>query len=91
MTIDWQDPPPAAQPKKKYEWAAVAEALRENPGRWALVLTDSKPSTVTLVTRIRQGSITAFRPAGHYDATSRVVDGGVIRVYARYVAGVSHA
>lgn len=79
----WQDPPPTTRPRTR-DWAAVAALLRESPGRWALVAAGTRPTVAQLVHQMRRGSITAFRPAGHYDATSRVVD-GITRVYARYV------
>lgn len=90
--IKWEDPPTAYRPGRKNEprrtafWQTVAEQLREQPGRWALVCDDTAWSYAGgVATQVKNGKITAFRPAGHFEAVTRTCDG--FRVYARYIGG----
>jgi hypothetical protein len=84
-TIDlpWEEPPAstvgAARPSR---WTKVAAALRERPGQWALVRTDSR-STADAA-NVRRGTIAAFRPAGAFEAKSRVNADGTFSIWARY-------
>lgn len=93
--IRWEDPPQAGNsgrkngPRRTEFWRAVAEQLREHPGRWALVCDGERWNYAGGVAgQIINGRITAFRPAGHFEATTRSTIGD-FQVYARYVGGPS--
>lgn len=75
--IEWADPPPGAPIK----YRAEAEAARANPGHWLVLPAGS--SYVALV-HITSGHLRAFRPAGEFEAVSRMVD-GQRRIYIRYI------
>lgn len=86
MGIRFEDPPKAPS-----SWADVAEELRAQPGRWAVVRDKSsgvKPNGFfTYASRIRRGT-GPFAPAGSFEAVVRDVD-GEMRVFARFVGGES--
>lgn len=88
MTLIWEDPPPpcrAYSVERGADWAAIAAALVEHPGRWARVTTyPSQAQSTQAAHRIRHGEITAFAERGEFGAVSRTVD-GEYRVYARHV------
>lgn len=56
---------------EKYE--IVAEQLREDPPNWwrKLPLAPTADAAKSLAYRIREGRSAAFRPSGHYDASSK--------------------
>lgn len=56
--VKFTEPPPDR--RRRYDWKAIAQQLRDRPGEWAVVFTDDKTS---LVNAIRQGNI----PALHRD------------------------
>ena len=61
----------------------IAEALKKNPGEWALVmegLTQTRTKASSTALAIRRGAYKAFKPEGHFEAKS---SGG--KVWARYV------
>jgi len=83
--IEWEEPPTAKgrnYPKGVY--VHIAKALRQNPGKWAIVRQDGQGN---LAVYIRQGKVKGFAPAGSFEAVSRA--NGLGRnhatVYARYV------
>jgi hypothetical protein len=83
--IEWEVPPPAKgrnYPKGVY--VDIAKALRQNPGKWAIVRHDGQGN---LAVFIRQGKVKGFAPAGSFEAVSRA--NGLGRnhatVYARFV------
>lgn len=86
--IRWEDPKPSTlkprtrKPSSRY--AGLAEQLRANPGRWAVVLEGRTGSGTALATHIRMGHMMCFTPAGDFDATIRQSFGHAV-VYARYV------
>lgn len=85
MTVEWSDPPlPRRGPNNGKRWPAIADALRERPGEWALVAENVDPSTVSNITRGRYAGM----PAGSFEATGRRVGDGSSRVnvWARFVA-----
>lgn len=86
--IRWEDPPPSKRSLRKQDgssrYADVAEELRANPGRWAVVLDGLSGSGSSLATQIRMGYTVCFCPAGDFDATIRQTGGRAV-VYARYV------
>lgn len=82
MNLLFQDPPDDRRnggPQVRH--LGVAEELRANPGKWALVFTNVAQPTVT---SIRTGRLKAFSPPGAFEATSRLVD-GVVHIWVRYV------
>ena len=83
----WEDPPkPSAGRPGSAENAAIAESLREHPGRWAKVRTYNKSQAAiasTYAGYITHGTLVAFRGRG-FEAVSRMV-GDEAHVYARYV------
>lgn len=60
----------------------IAEALRTNPGEWALVAEAEKNDG--LAVRIRTGKAKSFAD-GTWEATSRRNDDDTINIYARFV------
>lgn len=90
--IRWEDPPAyysgatkARKPRRANEWRNAARLMQERPGDWALVDEGEQFTEVGgLANQIRKGRLAAFRPAGHFEAATRVVAGSH-RVYARYV------
>lgn len=85
--IRWEEPTPRKRPGPAGQgwsrYAGLAEELRANPGRWALVA-ERTDGNHGLATHIRSGQMQCFTPTGDFDAASRCVD-GITRVYARYV------
>lgn len=55
MALEWKDPAPK-------RWEGIAEELRANPNRWAVIEVPS-PSYLT---HIKKGKLKAFRPAGAF-------------------------
>jgi hypothetical protein len=72
------DAPPA--PRNGAEHAAIAAALKANPGRWALILRGVNRSTAG---NIKSGMIKAY-PRGEFEARSNGTDAAA-DIYARYV------
>lgn len=60
----------------------IAEALRQNPGQWALVAEGEKNDGLSV--RIRTGKAKSFAE-GTWEATSRGNEDGSIDIYARFV------
>ena len=54
--VTWEEPPPGRQ---RYDWAAIAEQLRERPNTWAKVFESDRAS---LATAIRIRGIQALLP-----------------------------
>lgn len=96
LKLTWSDPPPVLKtgggtpthkdPELTSRWAAEAAALRERPGRWAIL----HPEEVTprtkynLAVNIRLGRLSAFG-----DGFQAVVRKG--RVYVRFEGEVSES
>lgn len=86
--IRWEKPPPSRRqgsgrgPGGRYD--AVADQLRDNPGCWAVIAENVPPGRSALACHIRKGAISAFGPAGDFDAVARRL-GDVYTIYARYV------
>jgi hypothetical protein len=87
--LRWEDPPldPYAAVRsrghesRRHPWALVAETLRSQPGRWALVHVGTRAE---LAWKIRHGMPAPFAPAGDFEAVGRH-RGRECRVYARYL------
>jgi hypothetical protein len=73
----WVDelPPPAGRSRHRHDHNLIAAALREQPGRWAML----PDLPVSHTASISSGVNAAYRPAGEFEAVSR---NGVL--YARY-------
>jgi hypothetical protein len=90
--IKWEDPPESSSLCSKpgpgrpagSQWDPIAEALREEPGRWALIFEGEKGAASSLRARIVTASVLCFCPRGAFQAKERVW-AGVYSVYARYV------
>lgn len=61
----------------------IAEALRSQPGEWALVAPGEKNDG--LAVRIRTGKAKSFAD-GNWEATSRRNDDDTIDIYARFIS-----
>jgi hypothetical protein len=86
--VEYLGPPPKQRNTKH---ARIAADLRSHPGVWGVV---RKPGTITRAASaaqaIRGAKLTAYEPAGSFEAVARSVKvSGEIeyRVYARYVGG----
>ena len=89
----WEEPPTTEHKHGKY--ADFAQALRENPGRHAIIATfsaDRKRSGWGLSNSINSGKLVDFRPsdAGAFKATCRST-GDECRVYVRFEAAAAYA
>lgn len=89
--IRWQDPPPARQsqigkPKGIIAHELIAIQLKRRPGEWAVVQEVFVISS--LASQINVGKYAPYRPAGSFEATTRIEDGKHV-VYARYVGEAS--
>ena len=82
--LRWEDPPPQRRSPSRHNWALIAELLRANPKRWAVISEGTRAADAALTRQIKSAMIMAFRPAGHFDACSRSIDGKTV-TYARYL------
>lgn len=65
--------------------AQIAEALRERPGEWACIgVQDTARSAGSLAYAIRTGRLSAYLPAGAFEASARTVR-REHRLYVRFV------
>lgn len=63
----------------------AAEAMRSRPGEWAALRTaPSLTAARQAAYAISRGDLTAYRPAGHFEAVARTVD-DEHRVYVRFI------
>lgn len=73
----WADPPPVlGEPV----WSELANELRANPGRWALL---GEQLARSAAYHIQQGRYAAFRPAGAFEARVRNTNGSRADIYVR--------
>lgn len=87
--LRWEDPPATgyADPRDSFDSHAVAADLRAHPDRWGLIRIS--PGSYGLAWHVRTGrQLSAFRPAGSFEAVARSTPAG-IATYARYVGGES--
>ena len=83
--VRWETPPVSKSGRAKDgRYAYIADALRANPGEWAVV---AEQVTPTLAYHIKKGMVSGFAPAGSFEATSRRTSNKTKRVtvYARFV------
>lgn len=72
--------------RTRRDWKVIADTLRSRPGEWALVARNADRSTAVFIKKAR---LTAFAPAGSFDAITRKEEGdegGRASVYARFLA-----
>lgn len=86
--LQWEAPPAPRGARTEF-FKRLAARLRERPGAWAVAaegLSEYRTQAAVLASRIKTGKLTAFRPAGEFEATSaKDKETGDTRVYARYV------
>lgn len=90
-SINWEAPPEALLNRQRRDWQNVADELRARPGQWAVVAEGVSASTGT---HIRHGRLTAFAPAGSFEARvsgARSDEGKASKVYARYIGASTPA
>ncbi|WP_189382457.1 hypothetical protein [Streptosporangium nondiastaticum] len=87
-TVEFLGPPPKQRNTKH---AQIAAELRAHPNVWGVV---QKPTTIaraaSAAQAIRTARLTAYEPAGSFEAVARtVIVGGAAeyRVYARFIGG----
>ena len=84
--ITWQDPPPSGRTGKRRGCSSdFADALRAQPGKWALYNDDVAQS---LAAAIKSGKMGSFAPAGAFEAVTRRRDEhrrGRGSIWVRYV------
>ena len=78
----WQDPPASKRGPRTTKHAEFAAAMRANPGRWALVGGPAKSGGSA--TLIRAGKLSAYAPAGSFEAKVRSRPDGKFDIYARF-------
>ncbi|MGS2809488.1 hypothetical protein [Nocardia sp. MW-W600-9] len=79
--VDTLPPRVVRAPGRPAAYQEEASGLRDNPGKWGLVLTAATTkSAVAQASAIRTGGLRAFTPAGAFEATNRGSD-----VYARFI------
>lgn len=84
MPVEWGDPPPD-KAAASAEWEAIAQELRTRPGQWAMIARDKTTETAT---RIKNGTLVSFRPAGSFEARTvgrKNASAQRCDIYARYV------
>lgn len=90
VELTWEEPPQQLLGRGRTNWSEIADALRSNPKKWAVVAENVSASTGT---HIRYGRLKAFAPSGAFEARvsgARADDAGrASKVYARYVGGAS--
>lgn len=83
--IIFEEPPASRRRGANVSYQDATATLKSRPGEWAIVrIAPTGNSADSTAHQIRVGILKSFRPAGHFDAVSRVID-GTFRVYARYV------
>lgn len=80
--IVWADPPKQNRGTAD-AWADEAQALRDNPGKWA-ILAAGRPSPSSSQ-GFRNGALKAFQPKGAFESRSAKNTSGTYDVYVRYV------
>lgn len=91
--LKWEDPPYSrhagsgagrgGRPADSM-WNGVAEQLRDERGRWALIYQGERKPAMAVRTFVTEGRRVCFRPVGDFEACMRSW-GGVHFVYARYM------
>lgn len=88
--IRWEDPPPCRNSSERSgrppgsEWNGVAEQLKDERGRWAVVFEGEREQALTVRKFIVEARRVCFRPMGDFEACIRALS-GVHTIYARYM------
>ena len=84
--METKNPPPRARNGgRPVAWQEQAETIKERAERddsWSVLATNA--SNPSLARNVRYGALTAFRPAGAFEATARKNEDGTYMIYARY-------
>ena len=87
--LEFRDPPP---PKKaRRNWQKIADQLKANPGRWAVVASGPRRSSVAnIASRINRNEYGVFSPVGAYEAVVRESEKtpGRFEAYAQFVGNL---
>lgn len=86
MNMQWKEPPPAGTSRNADKYMEIADELRRNPGKWAMIGRMSAQNA----SNIKDGRLAAFRPRGTFEATYRNISKSEVGpdtadIYARYV------
>lgn len=88
--IAWEEPPPSRMGRRPRdtpsEWEPIADQLRTNPGRWAVVYEGPRGGAGGLAWLIRRGALDGFDFPGDFEACIRGT-AQATRTYVRYVGG----
>lgn len=89
--IRWEDPPHSrnwgnvgGRPADS-EWNTVAEHLRDEPRRWAVIFEGDRSGANWAKARVMSASAVCFRPLGAFQAAIRSNGEGTWTVFARYM------
>lgn len=88
--LKWEDPPPSRKSSPASgrpadsAWNGVAEQLRGERGRWALIFRGDKQGASSVRDFVTEARRICFRPVGDFEACVRSWDGKHY-VYARYM------
>lgn len=66
---------------RRIKWSPIVSQLRKHPGQWAQIHEGKRAAAQSLVSRITNGEINAFKPAAEFEA--KYTAGGL--VFARWV------
>lgn len=78
--VVWENPPPSR--RERYDWAQIAQDLRDRPGEWMKVFDNDR---VSLTQAIRQGSIRALAPSKGFVVSTRHTKRGQPRTCSLYL------
>lgn len=87
MELHWEEPPSQRQAPAKY--GHIFEAVKERRGDWARVDIPGLKNPSNFAANTRSGRVQGSKPAGSFDAVTRMVD-GERRLYIRYVGPQSY-
>lgn len=88
--LRWEDPPPSKNASNKSgrppisAWNGVADELRAERGRWAVVYSGDKSTALNVRKSVSEGRLACFRPIGDFEACLRSRE-GVHTLYARFL------
>ena len=87
MKMKWQTPPEprrGRRPDTRTNDEKFADELRKHPGDWAVWREGVNSS---LAFQVKSGKVSAFRPAGAFEAVSRALENNRGTIYVRFVGG----
>lgn len=84
--IKWEEPPKQLLGRGRTNWEDIANTLKSNPEKWAVVAENVSASTGT---HIRYGRLKAFAPSGSFEArvsgAHSADNGRAEKIYARFI------